>query len=357
MEVLHSQLLPGEQNQLKIRIVPILKKIKPPQRIVSGQSINIRFCFYFFLLFGLLFSACKKEDKIQLNWEELNSGTNSELTGVYFTDDNTGHVVGGHTFFSGIYLQTKDGGDTWQSDPFSGKQLFGLSFNSNNIGHSVGIDGFLFSITEPYENWNFYRLPNWDLLRDVAFNSKNEGILVGGVAFANGQITIVDTNYQAVKVDTFEHQFDAVSYSDDETIHVAGYGIILRSSDKGQTWVDSGISGDFYRSISFPSATTGYIVGYSGSILKTTDNGLNWKYLRDGDELSVTDKPFRSVYFMDNLKGFIVGENGLCWRTQDGGDSWETVTGLPDFDFIDVFANEDNVFIVGEGGRILRLEQ
>ena len=90
-----------------------------------------------------------------------------------------------------------------------------LSFNTANIGHTVGIDGFLFSIAEPYESWNFYRLPNWDLLRDVAFNSKDEGILVGGVAFANGQITVVDSNYQAVKVDTFEHQMEAVAFSDD----------------------------------------------------------------------------------------------------------------------------------------------
>ena len=79
--------------------------------------------------------------------------------------------------------------------------------------------------------------------------------------------------------------------------------------------------------------------------------------LRDGDELSVKDKPFRSVYFMDELKGFIVGENGICWRTLDGGDNWETVTGLPRFDYIDVYANEDYVYIVGEEGRILRLEQ
>ena len=322
---------------------------------MSAPNIkNILLCFLLCFIGGTSFFNCKKE-KIDVVWEELNSGTSENLSAVHFTDENTGHVIGGNIWFSGIYLQTRDAGMTWTADNFADKQLFGLHFNNKNIGHTVGIDGYLFgSADESHEQWNFYRLPRWDILRDVAFNDKNEGVLVGGVAFAEGAITVVDSNYQVVHIDTFVNQLNAVSFSDDNTIHIAGYGIILRSVDGGTTWIENEVSGDFFQSISFPSPTIGYMVGYNGTILKTTDNGVTWKHLRRGDAITVSDQPFLAVHFADVDNGYIVGEKGLCWQTTDGGDNWKVVSGLPNFDFHDVHMRGGSVFIVGNNGRIVK---
>lgn len=324
---------------------------------MSAQNIKYKHICY--LLCCVFFFACQKEDTIEVAWEKLNSGTETNLRGVHFTDALNGHVVGGNTWYSGSYIYTRDGGQNWSVDSISNKQLFGLHFNEQGLGNTVGIDGYLFSTSAGSSDpaWNFHRMPRWDILRDVCFNNKNEGVLVGGIAFDEGAIMVVDSNYLVPYKDTFPNQLNAVCYSDDQTIHVAGYGLILRSTDGGQSWIESEVSGDFFQAISFPSHTTGYMVGYNGTILKTTDNGLNWKHQRRGDAITVADKPFLGLHFINEQNGYIVGENGLCWLTSNGGENWQVIKGLPKVDFHDVYMLEEEVYIVGDEGTIVRIER
>jgi photosystem II stability/assembly factor-like uncharacterized protein len=39
---------------------------------------------------------------------------------------------------------------------------------------------------------------------------------------------------------------------------------------------------EFFSSIAFPSKSVGYVVGRTGTILKTEDAGASWKRLRNG---------------------------------------------------------------------------
>ena len=164
-------------------------------------------------------------------------------------------------------------------------------------------------------------------------------------------------NFTPLTVDTFDNELSAVCYSDANTIHVAGYGIILRSTDGGLSWVISETKGDFYRSVYFPTSTIGYIAGYSGSILKTTNAGETWTKLIDGDKITVKNRPFRSVYFVNTEKGYLVGDKGTFWRTNDGGNNWQIVKNFPNVDFYDVYVIENTGYIVGENGRIFRFEE
>ncbi len=45
-----------------------------------------------------------------------------------------------------------------------------------------------------------------------------------------------------------------------------------------QTWneINPGFTGENYIAVDFPTATTGYISGYNGNIIKTVDNGSTW---------------------------------------------------------------------------------
>ena len=321
-----------------------------------NYSLKIPFLKKLSFLFGIsLVLGCGKE-KIDIPWEELNSGTSSTLTSVHFTDANHGHAVGGGTWYYGISLETTDGGNTWKMDTLGNKQLFGVHFNKENKGHAVGIDGYLFKKSSPQDPWNFNKLPNWDILRDVSFNEAGQGIVVGGNAYDFGVIMTLDQNYLPVSVDTFENELSAVCYTDEKTIHVSGYGIILRSTDGGFNWTISETTGDFYRSIDFPSKTVGYIAGYSGSVLKTTDAGKTWSKLIDGDKIGVKNTPFRSVHFVDTEKGYLVGDRGTFWRTLNGGNSWQRVKNFPEVDLYDVFVINNTGYIVGENGRIFRFD-
>jgi len=77
-------------------------------------------------------------------------------------------------------------------------------------------------------------------------------------------------------------------------------------------------SGTTFRlcSVHFPAdATTGYGVGHNGTILKTTNGGLNW-FLQN----LVTVNNLYSVHFpVDDLTGYAVGQWGEILKTTNGG--------------------------------------
>jgi photosystem II stability/assembly factor-like uncharacterized protein len=78
------------------------------------------------------------------NWTQLSVGVIGQITSMYFTDSNTGFVVG----YGGIILKTSDGGTTWTS------QSSGVTCNLNsvffvdaNTGYTVGDNGVILKTT------------------------------------------------------------------------------------------------------------------------------------------------------------------------------------------------------------------
>ena len=72
-------------------------------------------------------------------------------------------------------------------------------------------------------------------------------------------------------------------------------------------------------SVHFPvNASTGYIVGDSGGIRKTTNGGAGWVTQPAG-----TLYDLLSVHFpVDALTGYAVGDGGIIRKTTNGGASW-----------------------------------
>ncbi|GAB5464916.1 MAG: hypothetical protein Kapaf2KO_03520 [Candidatus Kapaibacteriales bacterium] len=69
------------------------------------------------------------------------------------------------------------------------------------------------------------------------------------------------------------------------------------------------------------TSSTGFAVGYNGTIVKFTQGGGTWEYPSSGTADRLTD-----VFFTTNNNGFIVGSNGTMLSTTDGGDTWNMVT-------------------------------
>jgi photosystem II stability/assembly factor-like uncharacterized protein len=65
---------------------------------------------------------------------------------------------------------------------------------------------------------------------------------------------------------------------------------------------------------------TGFVVGDTGTILKTTDLGATWAPLTSG-----TTRTLHDVYLFDPNQGVTVGDRGLILRTTDGGTNWQRV--------------------------------
>jgi photosystem II stability/assembly factor-like uncharacterized protein len=307
------------------------------------------FCFLF------LFSACLK-DTITLDWQELKSGIKANLASISFSDAQNGYIAGGNTWYNGYVLATHDGGNTWATDSVWYNQMYGVHASPDGKKvRAVGMFSRFLKKESTDLSWQPRPTPAGDIwLRDIAFVTENRGIAVGGGGFQNGHILLLDKNEKVLSWQIVAGELEAVCFSDTLTAHAVGYGTVIRSQDGGKTWVQNAIDGDFFQCVHFPTAQTGYIVGYNGSILKTTDAGTSWKKLRDGNGIGVSDLPFRSVFFVDEKKGYIVGEGGIFWRTSDGGTTWHAIENFPKIDLYDVVAVKNTGFIVGEKGKIFR---
>ena len=133
---------------------------------------------------------------------------------------------------------------------------------------------------------------------------------------------------------------------------VGDSGTILKSTTGGVTWVSQS-SGTVQQlqAVDFLDASTGFAVGgcdgcADGVILKTTDGGLTWVRKDSGDALN-------SVQFVSSSTGWAVGSdinaNGLILNTTDGGETWSSqVPGV--FSFLEsvFFIDDTTGWIAGE---------
>ncbi|NQV14285.1 hypothetical protein HQ531_02420 [bacterium] len=109
---------------------------------------------------------------------------------------------------------------------------------------------------------------------------------------------------------------------------------------------ESGVSSALF-DVDFVDNLTGWIVGDSGTVLKTTNNGLSWHNLSD-----TSMGRLYALDFIDPLNGAMINNNRI-FRTWDGGLTWSQpyVRDLQGGYYIDiVFVNNLIGFIVGGEG-------
>ena len=117
------------------------------------------------------------------------------------------------------------------------------------------------------------------------------------------------------------------------------------------TWSSqtSGTSNNLW-DVHFVDSNTGWIVGNSGKILKTTDGGSNWS-----SQTSGTTRMLSGVYFTDSNTGTAIGDGGTILRTTDGGTTWTSQDGGTTRDFYGVFFTDASTgIIVGASGTTLK---
>ena len=208
------------------------------------------------------------------NWTAQTSGTNHNLLSVYFYNGSTGYAVG----LSGTIRKTTDGGANWfvkETGINSLVSLYSVWFTSVDTGYVTGSSGYIYKTINGGNNWNV--LGNGSIgsldLHDVQFISSDTGFVVG----ANSAF-LKTTNSGANWSSTYGggNLFNSVFFTQASTGYVAGnyggYGIIQKTTNGGTNWVtvfSNGSTGNL-NSIYFPNPNTGYAVGVSGTILKSS---------------------------------------------------------------------------------------
>ena len=137
-------------------------------------------------------------------------------------------------------------------------------------------------------------------------------------------------------------------------------GFILRSSDKGQTWLETvGRTLEAHFSISAFDDTTALMSGLAGKIYRTEDGGKSWSTIQ-----LETPNPMFNVFALPGTPhAWAVGHFNTLFYSGDKGKTWtrqiyeipedmEDEPGLNDVVFIDA----QHGWIVGEFGTILVTE-
>lgn len=308
----------------------------------------------------LLFSglACHKDSVVSLRtFRELPSPVTDDFASIWMLDSLHGTAVGGKAWESGFILSTADGGQTWQSDTLLARKMECVMFDREGQGYVCGQD---FSLYRPAgsNKWSEFRV-NYLWNQACWFPDSRHGAMVMGGAYRLGNIFVFgpDAFWHLDTLHDTENVMADVQFSDSITAHAVGYGWVLRSVDAGHSWQRLDLTGDFFRSIHFPDALTGYICGSSGTLLKTSDGGQSWHEIRKGGSTGKRNQPFRSLWFADADTGYVVGDEGLFWKTDNGGTTWSQVEQVPDnVDFTDIFVLGDRGWAVAGSGRIFYFE-
>lgn len=216
-----------------------------------------------------------------LDWSIQTSGTDVDLNSISLVDKDTIYISGeDHSVF-----KTINGGEIWKK-VFKGSggssiatQVF---FVNAAIGYLLGGSMRLYKTSDYGKTW-------------IDLN--------------------VSTEFQNVSFIYF-------------TSENVGYGVrdceLLKTIDGGITWSQKRLSKcSVYKSIFFIDENSGYLVGSSGTILRTNNAGESWTVLNEFPS-NLTNSNLESIEFINNDIGFVVGQKEIL-KTYDGGNNWEII--------------------------------
>lgn len=104
------------------------------------------------------------------------------------------------------------------------------------------------------------------------------------------------------------------------------------------------------KTVKFIDITTGWAAGEDGTIMKTTDGGVNWSLQTSG-----TTSTIRSIFFLDASHGWACGDEGTIIVTTDGGAIWLPQTSPYGTQYNSIrFVNISTGWVVGLGNVLLK---
>ncbi|MGA2623721.1 MAG: YCF48-related protein [Bacteroidota bacterium] len=262
-------------------------------------------------------------------WYTVTSGTHPDLHAIIFREPDSGYVVGAN----GTILRSTNRGASWV------QQASGVTVDLNSIvsslpvshGTNAWVCGDSGTILITINNGASWIGPVGETGTTRSLHSINMFAQIGiGTLYTCGDSgTVINSTRAGYYWNTLtaHSNFDFYSVATlEDTVWIAGtHGIVIVSTDEGNTWlIESTHVSVTLRSIfvaapglspipMFPPGDA-YAVGDSGTILHSTNNGRTWVRQPSG-----TTNTLYEVIFTDSLTGTIVGANGTILHTNTGG--------------------------------------
>lgn len=242
--------------------------------------------FFFVLLFSLQIQQLGAQ-----SWKQLTSGYDSSFYDVNFINQDIGFVCGDN----GKILKTSNGGSTWIAQ-LSGvsEGLACIQFVNGNVGYaSSGFYNKYSTVIKTIDGGNTWTKTNVKPL-----------MTGGGMWFLNankGFYACADSLYNK--------------------------SVIIRTLNGGATWDTVYVANGWISYFHFPDSLHGFATVNNGTVLKTTDGGLNWTSLSLGKIIWGS-----GIYFMNKDTGIVGGQPrqgqgpATMYKTVDAGVSWTPIT-------------------------------
>jgi len=175
-------------------------------------------------------------------------------------------------------------------------------------------------------------------------------------------VTLVNADWETFNVNLAGH-WNSVHFTDAENGTMIGNletdPVVVRTTDGGDSWADVTPDAATERMWhhDFGSSTTGWIVGFSGTIWKTGDGGATWSAQTSG-----TTESLNGIDATSATEAWIAGNKGTLLHTTDGGTTWTPVVVIEgtnkDFEIVSfgsaeagcVFGEDDLVYYTADGG-------
>ena len=261
-------------------------------------------------------------DLLQMPAENSDRATISILMDVKKVDDRL-IAVGewGHIIYSG-----KTCGESWiQAEVPVSVTLTAVCFPTVEKGWAVGHDGAVLYTQDRGETWEI----------------QLDGNKINKLVYDQLVKLIAD------KENLLENAKETLSPGETEKIEedIENLGFFLSDAEMALNEGPSRPLMDVW----FKNNQEGIVVGVFGMILKTTDGGQSWLPILDRIENPNGYHYYGITRSGDNL--FIVGEMGLLYKSSDFGQTWALLTPPYEGSFFGVVGNPGGDFIIAFGLR------
>ena len=259
-----------------------------------------------------------------LTWESRYSGDTINFRKVFFIDKNTGYAAGEF----GKLCKTTNNGKNWTSinTGFIDRFMLDITFINQYTGFiSTGYNGHIYKTTNEGMNWapvtnpregNFFFIKFYG---NVGYTGSFSNNIFRTTNYGENWTTVLDNPATSSCV------MDLTFINSNTGFATLNDGHIYKSTNSGLNWFDHlQINwGCGLYNINFINENTGYLIsgipigGGRSEIFCTTNGGNNW--VNQPIPFGVYPATLNSVVFLDANTGFAVGDSGVVLKTTTGG--------------------------------------
>ena len=248
------------------------------------------------------------------NWIRKTSGTQEKFRDIFFSNPDNGWVSGN----SGIILHTVNGGDSWQTQEIDTDQhLYAIYFLNDSLGWTCDSDGSIFRTTDGGNTWRKSTINDnsgcW-LLQSLGFRDKDIGWCIATHGIIKTTDGGVNWNYCDAPDDCGMTNHSGY-FINDSIGWVTGSGGNYKTIDGGLSWIEMETYGG--NDIYFFNEDDGWIAGTG--VARTTDGGLHWEQQQISGISA--NSGFSALFFLDIDTGWIVGRSGTIIKTTTGSQT------------------------------------